>query len=113
MKKTTFIFLPFSILANAAFLSLGVECILSLLGIAMAISLDGTPSYPRFISFCIILGIVALLGLIAILILNIKASEKFSYTKSIWTFEHALAFVLSIPMIKLWEMLFNFLQKTF
>ena len=57
--------------------------------------------------------IVALLGLIAMLILNIKASEKLNFTKSIWIFEYVFAVCLSVPMIKFWEMLFDFLQKTF
>ena len=114
IKKTTYMIL--FILAGATFLSLGIECLLNLLGLAMAISLDGpavTKQYPRWIPFCILLGIVALLGLIVMLILNIKVFEKFRFTKSVWVFESVFAFVLSIPMIKLWEMLFDFLQKTF
>ena len=112
MKKSTFIFLPFSILANAALFSLGIECLLNLLSLSMAISLDSVVKYPRFIPFCIVLGIVALLGLIAMLILNIKVSEKLGFTKTIWIFEYVIALVLSLPMIKLWEMLFDFLQKS-
>ena len=111
MKKTTYISLPFSILANSTLLSLGIECLLNLLGFSMAISLDSTPSYPRFIPFCIVLGIVTLLGLIAMLVLNIKISEKLNFTKTIWIFEYAFALGLSIPMIKIWDMLFEFLQK--
>ena len=94
-------------------MSLGIECLLNLLGFSMAISLDSTPSYPRFIPFCLTLGIVALLGLVAMLILNIKISEKLNFTKTIWIFEYSLALVLSIPMIKIWETLFEFLQTTF
>ena len=112
MKKTAYMILPFSILANAILLSLGMECLLNLLEFAMAISLDSTPSYPRFIPFCVVLGIVALLGLVAILILNVKNSEKLKFTKLVWLWEYILAFVLSIPMLKLWEMLFDFLHKT-
>ena len=111
MKKTAYIILPIFILTNATFLSLCIECLLNLLGLSMAISLDSVVKYPRFIPFCIILGIVALLGLIAMLILNIKVSEKLGFTKTIWIFEYALALILSIPMIKIWEMLFDFLQK--
>ena len=112
MKKSTFIYLPITILANAAFLSLGLECLLNLLGLAMAISVDSSAQYPRFIPFCIVCGIVALLGLIAMLILNIKLSEKLNFTKTIWILEYAFALILSIPMIKLWEILFEFLQKS-
>ena len=111
MKKSSYIILPFSILANAAFLGLGMECLLNLLSLFMAISLDSAVKYPRFVPFCVVLGIVALLGLIAMLILNIKFSEKLNFTKTIWIFEYIFALVLSIPMIKLWEMLFDFLQK--
>ena len=110
MKKVTYIIL--SILANAALFSLGIECLLNLLSLSMAISLDSVVKYPRFIPFCIVLGIVALLGLITMLILNIKASEKLVFTKTIWIFEYVFALVLSLPMIKLWEMLFDFLQKS-
>ena len=111
MKKSICVIL--SILANAAFFSLGMSCLLHLLSLAMAISLDSSAQYPRFIPFCIILGTVASLGLIAMLILNIKASEKLCFTKSGWLFEYISSFILSVPMIKLWEMLFRFLQKTF
>ena len=110
MKKATYIIL--SILANAALFSLGIECLLNLLSLSMTISLDSVAKYPRFIPFCIVIGIVALLGLIAMLILNIKASEKLGFTKPIWIFEYVFALVLSIPMIKLWEVLFDFLHKT-
>ena len=109
MKKTAYMII--SILANAALLGLGLECLLNLLGLAMAVSLDGVVKYPRFISFCVIMGIVSLLGLVAMLVLNIKISEKLNFTKTIWIFEYALALVLSIPMIKIWETLFEFLQK--
>ena len=116
MKKTTFVFLLFSMLVNAILFSLGTECLFNLLGLTMGISLDGSAvveQYPRFIPFCIILGTVASLGLIAMLILNIKASEKLCFTKSGWLFEYISSFILSVPMIKLGEMLFRFLQKTF
>ena len=109
MKKVTYIIL--SILANAALFSLGIECLLNLLSLSMAISLDSVVKYPRFIPFCIVLGIVALLGLIAMLILNIKASEKLGFTKTIWIFEYVFALVLSLPLMNLWEMLFDFFTK--
>ena len=109
MKKSICVIL--FVLVTAASLSLGIECLLNLLSISMAISLDSVVKYPRFIPFCIVLGIVALLGLIVMFVLNIKASEKLNFTKSIWIFEYTLALVLSIPMIKIWQMLFEFLQK--
>ena len=110
MKKSICVIL--FVLANAASLSLGIECLLNLLSLSMAISLDSVVKYPRFIPFCILCGVVALLGLIAMLVLNIKASEKLSFTKLIWLLEYIFAVILSIPMIKLWDMLFEFLQKS-
>ena len=116
MKKSIFIILPTFTLGNAIFLSFGLTCLLNLLSLAMAISLDGksvVEQYPRFIPFCIILGIVALIGVIFLLFGNIKISERLNFTKWLWCFQYIFALVLSIPMIKLWEMLFDFLQKTF
>ena len=110
MKKSICVIL--STLANAALFSLGIECLLNLLSLSMAISLDSVVKYPRFIPFCIVLGIVALLGLIAMLILNIKVSEKLGFTKTVWICEYVFALVLSLPMMNLWEMLFDFLQKS-
>ena len=113
MKKY-FLAIIFAI-AYAIFLSLGLECLLNLLGLSMAISLDGPPvtkQYPRFIPFCFIVGIFALASIIVTFILNLKAFEKFEFTKNIWITEIIIAFVISIPMIKPWEMLFEFLQKT-
>jgi hypothetical protein len=112
MKKSIFIILPAFTLGNATFLSLGMTCLLDLLSISVGISLDSEIEYPRFIPFCIILGIVALLGVGFLLFGNIKISEKIIFTKWIWYFQYIFAFVLSIPMIKLWQMLFDFLQKT-
>ena len=113
MKKY---FLAFAFLiAYATFLSIGFECMLNLLGMSVAISLDGPPmtkQYPRFIPFCFIVGIFALASIIVTFILNLKAFEKFEFTKNIWITEIIIAFVISIPMIKPWEMVFDFLQKT-
>ena len=82
----------------------------------MAISIDGgevTKQYPRFIPFCIVAGFLALFALIAILVFNIKASERFAFSKKLLVAEIIIAFVISIAMIKPWELLFELLQKTF
>ena len=112
MKKSTVIILPAFTLGNAIFLSLGMTCLLDLLSISVGISLETEIEYPRFIPFCIILGIVALLGVIFLLLGNIKISEKLKFTKWIWYVQYIFALILSIPMIELWQMLFDFLQET-
>ena len=109
MKKSIWILLPTFTLGNTAFLSLGLTCLLDLLSLSMRIFLDGSP--VREVLFYIVLGIISLLGLVAMVALNIKVSEKLTFTKFIWCFQYISAFVLSIPMIKLWQMLFDFLQK--
>lgn len=113
MQKSTSIILPTFALGNAVFLSLGMTCLLNLMSISLGISLDSEMQYPRLIPFCIVLGLVALLGVIFLLLGNIKISEKLKFTKRAWYFQYIFALVLSIPMIKPWEMLFDFLQKTF
>ena len=114
MKKY---FLAFAfVIAYASFSSLGLECLLNLLGLSMAIALDGaavTKQYPRFIPFCMIVGLGALILLIATFILNLKMSEKYGLTKKIWWIQSIIALVIFFPMVKVWELLFEFLQRKF
>jgi len=113
MNKKALVILPIFILANTAFLSLGWECLLSLFSVTMAISLDGVARYPKFIPFCVVLGVVSLIGIVSTLFINIKISEKYGSTKLIWTFQYISALALSFPALKLWETLFVFLRKIF
>ena len=104
------------VIACATFLSIGLECLLNLLGLSMAISLDGaavTKQYPRFIPFCVIVGLGALVLLIATFVLNLKKSEKYGLTKELWWIQSIFSIVISFPMVKAWELLFEFLQRTF
>lgn len=101
------------IIAYAAFLGLGLECLLQLLGSAMAISIDGPEQYPVFLPFCFIVGLLALAAIAVLLILNIKVSERLDYTKRVWGVQIISAVIISVPMIKLWEILFDILQKVF
>ncbi len=102
------------IIAYAVFLSIGMECLLNLLSISIGLSLDGPPNpYPRFIPFCFVVGSFALVALVLLVILNIKESERLDYTKRVWCIQSTVAFVISLPMIKLWEMLFDYLHKVF
>lgn len=103
-------------IAYAAFLSLGMECLLNLLSISMGIALDGQSlanQYPRFIPFCVVVGFFALVALALLVIMNMKLSEKIHYTQRAWYIQFVLALVVSIPMIKLWEMLFEYMQTVF
>lgn len=97
----------------AAFLGLLMECLLNLFSILCGVSLDTQLDYPRLLPFCVIVGLLALVALVALLIFNIIISEKFNYTKRTWWIQMISAFALSIPAIKLFEMLFDFLEKIF
>ncbi len=104
------------IIAYASFLSVGMECLLHLLSISMGIALDGkspASQYPRFFPFCVVVGFLALVALVLLVILNVKMAERLEYTKRVWCIQSVLAFAVSIPMIKLWELLFEYLQKVF
>ena len=113
MKKIGF--LSFSVVANTVCLSLGFKCLLDLLAVTMAVSPDSGAQiqYPRYIPFLIVVGIAALAGFIAMLIWNFNVSEKFKFTKIAWIGQYAGCFVAALPMIKVWEILFDFLHKTF
>ncbi len=114
MKKL-FIVLAFAI-AYATFLSLGSECLLMLLGASMTVSLDDTPvvkQLPRFLPFCMIVGLLALVAIVVIFVINLKASEKFRFTKITWWIQMIMAAVITYSMMKPWEIFFNYLQAVF
>ena len=115
-NRAKIIAFPLFTIAYASFFSLGVECFFGLLGTTLAASLDHKPAierYPRFISFCVIVGFICLLALFLIALFNVKLSEKLNYKKSDWIIQFVLTFVISIPMIKIWEMAFIFLRRAF
>ena len=110
-----FVSLAFAV-AYAIVLSIGFECLLILLGASFGVSLDSATAierYPKFILFCMIVGILALVALAVLFIFNLKTSDKFGLYKKLWWVQMIGAFVISVPMIKPWEMLFDFLQKFF
>lgn len=113
MKKISNIYISLFILLNSAVLSLGLECLLCFPGSTVTVYDGSHLLYPRFFLFCIVLGIICLLALIALFILNFKAYVKYNFNPSLWAFEYIISFVLSLPMIKLWEMLFVFLREVF
>ena len=98
----------------AGFFSLGMTCLLNLLAEAFGSALFGESAieeFPRFIPFCLLVGLFCLIALIFLVILNINFSEKLNYRKRTWIVQSICAFVLSVPLLKVWEMLFDFLQK--
>jgi len=115
VKKISNIYISLFILINSAALSLGLECLLCFPGSTVTVTVyDGSHLlFPRFFLFCIVLGIICLLALIALFILNFKAYVKYNFKASVWAFEYIISFVISLPMIKLWEMLIIYLREIF
>ena len=97
-------------IAYAVILGLGLCCFLDVLVAKMFGEIN---EYPRFIPFCTIVGYAALGALIAVFVANLKLSKKINFTKWTWVIQTVCAVILSVPMFRLWLLLFNFLQKTF
>ena len=112
MKKATAAICSLFTVANALFLSLGTECLLYLLSATMISAIGSLSEFSNIISLSVVLGIVALSGLIGVLILSVKLSQKYHFSKAVWYIQYLGAAVLSIPMLKLWELLFDHLTKT-
>ena len=116
MKKTAKIVISVLLaVVFALFLSLGVECALNLLSFSFSVSPDSGigASYPRFTLFCRIAGVFSLVAMAGLAFGNVKMSEKLDFGSNIWKLQIAVSVVLSLPMIKMWEMVIDFLRKTF
>ena len=115
MKVKKILFALCFALSFGILLGLGLECLLILMGEVMAISLDSNAlgQYPRFIPFCVIAGFLSLVAIIALVAVNIKLSDKIGYTRALWMTQAVTAIIVSLPFVKVFEMLFDLLQKTF
>ena len=117
MKKSlNFVFYSLFTAFYTAFFSLGLACLLQLLGVALGVAIDGSAvirQYPRLIPFCLIVGTICLVALIALAFLNAKFSKKLDYTRNVWIIQSVCAFVASLPLIKVWAITFEFLRKLF
>ena len=96
--------MPF-IATYAIFLSLGIECLLLLLSKVMA--LFDSSSFSHAEVLCLIVGLLSLIALIATIIIDLKVSERLGFTKKIWWMQIIVGITASIPMVKLWETLFD------
>ena len=104
---------PVLIGLNAVLLGLGMTCLLHLFGLVMGMSLDSTPRYPRFGPFCLLVGVAALLGLVLVFLWSAKNEERLELTKRIWLAQYIGAFLLSLPMLGVWERVFDLLREIF
>jgi hypothetical protein len=112
MKRFNIILAAGFSIAYAMLLGLGMACLLELSTVVLFGS-SVLKEYPRFIPFCYFVGLIALIAIIGLFVFNRKVSAKRNFTKMIWCGEIIGGFLLSIPMLFLWEFVFAFLQKTF
>lgn len=113
MKKSVYL-LPFGFAAAyAVLLSLGMACALHLLGVALAMSLDGNvlAQYPRFVPFCLAGGSLALTAGIGLLVLRGYATVRVEVLKKTRLLEGILGAVAAVPLVAVWEMLFALLRN--
>ena len=86
---------------------------MDILGFVMSVSLDGMPEFPRYIPFCIAVGVASLIALAFLFVLNLKASEKMKYNKAIWIIQFVCVLLISLPIVTFWQNVFDYLQKIF
>ena len=104
-------------LLYACFLSLGLECFLILLEEYLArCFFGGKPmleEYPRLVPFCVLAGLFALIAILVLVSLNVFVAKKLKNTKITWIIEAVCTIILSLPMIKIWEIVFDYLRMNF
>ena len=115
MKNKILVSVGFTALYTV-FFSLGLACFLGVFGAFAAASLDNvsaTAVYPIFLPFCLIVGLLSLIVIIVALIYNAKLAKEVGLTTKAWIAEFVCTFVFSIPMLFLWEFVFEFLEEMF
>lgn len=114
-KKNWLIASAFSI-AYALVIGLGLLCLIHLLGGILVAAYFGESflkEYPRFAPFCLIVGLLALVALILLFCLNLKVSKKVLFTKMTWFILVICSLILSLPIMELWAMFFEYLRDVF
>lgn len=112
MKKiTNSIPLILYTLGHAALVSLGAVCFLNVAAITLS-PFGSTGSYPRFLPFCVIVGILAFAAWVILFVLNARHLLNHD-THLRWKIvaEVALTVFLTLPGMWLWENLLGWLQK--
>ena len=112
MKKiTNSIPLILYTLGHAALVSLGAVCFLNVAAITLS-PFGSTGSYPRFLPFCVIVGILAFAAWVILSIRNARHLLNHD-THLRWkiALEVVLTLILTLPGMLLWDNLFCWLQK--
>ena len=112
VKKTANVFpLVLYTLGHAVLISLGATCALNAVGIVFN-PFGSTGSYPRFLPFCVIVGLTALLVWMYLIFCNARHLLNHD-THLRWkiALEVALTVFLTLPGMWLWDNLLGWLQK--
>lgn len=111
MRKTKNLFpiLLYSF-GHAALVSLGAVCFLNVAAITLS-PFGSTGSYPRFLPFCVIVGILAFAAWVILSIRNARHLLNHD-THLRWkiALEVVLTLILTLPGMWLWDTLFRWLQ---
>ena len=112
MRKTKNLFpiLLYSF-GHAALVSLGAVCFLNVAAITLS-PFGSTGSYPRFLPFCVIVGILAFAAWVILFVLNARHLLNHD-THLRWkiALEVVLTLILTLPGMWLWENLLSWLQR--
>ena len=108
--KTLFPILLYS-LGHAALVSLGAVCFLNVAAITLS-PFGSTGSYPRFLPFCVIVGILAFAAWVILFVLNARhLLNHDTHLRRKIALEVVLTLILTLPGMWLWENLLSWLQK--
>ena len=112
MKKiTNSIPLILYTLGHAALVSLGAVCFLNVAAIVLT-PFGSTGSYPRFLPFCVIVGLLAFVGWALLTFRNARhLLDHDAHLRWKIALEVALTLLLTLPGMWLWENLLSWLQR--
>lgn len=108
MKKSSFFGISALTLLNVVLLGLLIESTIKLLGLLGYIAI-----FLKFTLVCCAFFIIALLGIIAVAIVNYKLNNKWHLTKRTWHVQYILSVILAIPTMYAWEILFDYIYFCF
>ena len=98
-------------LGHAAVISLGAVCFLNVAAITLS-PFGSTGSYPRFLPFCVIAGILAFAAWVILLALNARCLlNHAAHLRWKIALEVTLTLLLTLPGMWLWENLLSWLQR--
>lgn len=98
-------------LGHAAVISLGAVCFLNVAAITLS-PFGSTGSYPRFLPFCVIAGILAFAAWVILLTLNARCLLNHdAHLRWKIALEITLTLLLTLPGMWLWENLLSWLQR--